>query len=217
MLDRILALEPDTHFARRERGVNLVSIGDRWLLVGDTQRSLTPFRKASASPANWPRPIRTFPTICRDVAMAWDRLGDVRVNDGPVARRHCRPTTSPWTSRATWPSDRPPTATLAAMSGWRSTSSAGSDLQLGRTEQAAKHYDDALAIAWHWPRRTRRTRWRGATWGCATSGSATCTCCRDGTRRLWQPMRKPWSWPRQRCCWQSPTTCEIAPRLVDRL
>ena len=64
MLDQILALEPDTHRAQRERGVNLVSIGDRWLLVGDTRRSWPLSNKDWKSRARWPRPIRRLPSTC---------------------------------------------------------------------------------------------------------------------------------------------------------
>ena len=45
LLDRILALEPDTPLAQRERGVNLISVGDRWMLIGDTARALPRSRR----------------------------------------------------------------------------------------------------------------------------------------------------------------------------
>ena len=43
LIDRILALDPDTPLARRERGVNLISVGDRWMLIGNTQRALAAY------------------------------------------------------------------------------------------------------------------------------------------------------------------------------
>ena len=82
MLDRILAMEPDTPFARRERGVNLVSIGDRWLLVGDTQRAAAAFQEGLAIASELAKSHPEIPEYLRDVTIAWDRLGDVRLAMG---------------------------------------------------------------------------------------------------------------------------------------
>ncbi len=82
LLDRILDLEPDTHFARRERAVNLNSIGDRWLLVGDTHRALVAYQESLDITRELAAAHPDLVPYRRDMALAWDRLGDARVAMG---------------------------------------------------------------------------------------------------------------------------------------
>ena len=83
LLDRILDLDSDTDLARRERAVNLVAIGDRWILLGETQKALTAYdesfevagRPGQGAPESPPVPARPVGGVRSFWARAYLALG----------------------------------------------------------------------------------------------------------------------------------------------
>ncbi|MHB8862954.1 MAG: protein kinase domain-containing protein [Pirellulaceae bacterium] len=146
LLDRILELEPDTHYARRERAVNLVSIGDRWLLLGDTQRALTAFQESLQITRELSEAHPEITPYRRDVALAWDRLGDTHIALGQSpealdAYNRSMGITQELARQA--PEDH-----QARRDMWLALDKLGRiRLQLGRTGEAAQAFAEALAIA----------------------------------------------------------------------
>ncbi len=146
MLDRILDLEPDTHYARRERAVNLTSIGDAWLLVGESQKALEAFENARQITEQL---ADTYPEnhyYLRDLAIAWDRIGDVRMKLGqsPQALEAFEESMNICEELArVSPDER-----LARRDIWQALDKLGRmDLQLGKIEPAEKLFAEALAMA----------------------------------------------------------------------
>lgn len=146
LLDRILALEPDTPVAQRERGVNIISIGDRWMLIGDTQRAATAYEEGLRIARELAAGDPTDTTYQRDVSVAHDRLGDVRVAQGDTsaaldAYRISMDMTRNMAKQA--PQDRARRRDL-----WLGLDKLGGVyLKTGRTDEAQKAYEEALEIA----------------------------------------------------------------------
>jgi len=77
MLDRILELEPDTPKAEREKASNFSSIGDRWLLLGDTKRALEAYEQGLAIALKLARD-QSNAEAQRDLSISYNKLGDAR-------------------------------------------------------------------------------------------------------------------------------------------
>lgn len=146
LIDRILAIEPNTPQAQRERGVNFVSIGDRWMLIGDTDRASTAFAEglkiAKRLASDYPHEI----VYRHDVSIAYDRIGSVQLAKGNVAEalrtfQTSMDMTREMAGRA--PDDRGNRRDL-----WLGLDRLGGVyLRLGRTDDARKAYEEAMAIA----------------------------------------------------------------------
>jgi class 3 adenylate cyclase/tetratricopeptide (TPR) repeat protein/predicted Ser/Thr protein kinase len=145
MLDRILAMEPDTPLARRERAVTLVSIGDRWMLVGDTQRALAAFEEGLSISRQLADAKPQIGEYLRDVTIGWDRLGDVRLalgqtNEALPAYQQSLEICRVLVHKS--PDSR------ARRDLWQALDKLGRvSLKLGSTAEAATYYDEALALA----------------------------------------------------------------------
>ncbi len=146
LLDRIVALEPDALNAHRERAVNLVSIGDRWILVGDTQRALAAFQESLQITRELVKARPDIAMFRRDMAVAWDRLGDVYVTLGQSsealdAYNQSMAITQQFAHQD--PDDREVRRDL-----WFSFDKLGRiRTQLGETQQAVKDFEQALTLA----------------------------------------------------------------------
>ena len=79
ILDRILALEPDTPFARREKGVNYINIGDRWLLLGETEKAAKAFDSALAIAQELADANPNERHYQEDLYIAYERAGKIRL------------------------------------------------------------------------------------------------------------------------------------------
>jgi class 3 adenylate cyclase/tetratricopeptide (TPR) repeat protein len=146
ILDRILALEPDTPLARRERGVNLISTGDLWMLLGDTDKarsaydaSLSIFRGLlDSDPSNG--------VFERDVSISLDRLGNVHAAMGRTAEalefyREAMEVTERLAARR-------PDDPAARRDVWFALDQLGGVyMKLGRTADAHNVYERAMAVA----------------------------------------------------------------------
>lgn len=146
MLDRILDLEPDTHYARRERAVNLTSIGDAWLVVGESQKALEAFENARQITEQLADAYPQNHFYLRDLAIAWDRIGDVRMKLGQshqaLAAFEESMDICQELARVS-PDER-----LARRDIWQALDKLGRmDLQLGKIEPAEKFFAEALAVA----------------------------------------------------------------------
>jgi serine/threonine protein kinase len=146
LLDRILELEPDTFMARRERGVNLLSIGDRWMLVGDTARAREAYDKSLqiARELATAHPLRS--EFRRDVAMAWDRVGDACLAMGQSNAALDAYNQSLAISQ-TLADERSGEASTRRDLALALDKLGRVSVQMGQTDQAAEHYQRALEIA----------------------------------------------------------------------
>ncbi|MBN1419468.1 MAG: protein kinase [Planctomycetes bacterium] len=145
ILDRILALDPDTPAAVREKGVNSVSVGDRWMLLGDTTRALAAYevgiRIAEGLAASEPERIE----YRHDLSVAYDRLGRIRAALG-------RTTEALEAYEKAMALTRDMAANAPETPGVQRDLWFGYDrlgtiyLKLGRTEDARKAYEEGLAI-----------------------------------------------------------------------
>ncbi len=145
LIDQILQYEPDTPLARRERGVNLISIGDRWMLIGDTQNALDRFQSALAISRELVQlqPDRT--EFHRDVSVGLDRIGDAyqaigRTGDALQAYRESLAITTRLL-------EANPSSSEARRDLWQALDKMGMIyLKTDQTDQAEQCYEQALDI-----------------------------------------------------------------------
>jgi len=82
MLDRVLALEPDSPVARREKFSNHVAAGDAWRLLGDTAKAAEAFEAATALASRLAAEAPSDREAVWNHTLALERLGDVRARQG---------------------------------------------------------------------------------------------------------------------------------------
>ena len=82
MLDRVLALEPDTREARREKVSNQVTAGDAWRQLGETAKAAVAFEAAGALAAELVAAQPDDRRALWDRTLTLERLGDVRSIEG---------------------------------------------------------------------------------------------------------------------------------------
>lgn len=146
LIDRILALEPDTPLARRERGANLIAVGDRWMLVGNTPRALAAYESGLRIAQQLLETQPDRPEFQRDVSMAFDRLGDVHIVQGKAADGLAAYQRSWEITEAL--AQREPTSRAARRDVWLALDKLGAAYsKLGRTQEALESYEEALSIA----------------------------------------------------------------------
>ena len=146
LLDRILALEPDTPLARRERGVNLISVGDRWMLIGNTPRAVAAYESGLRIAQQLAESQPEKSTFQRDVSVAYDRLGDVHVAQGKTADGLAAYQRSMDIAREL--AKKTPADRGSRRDVWLGLDKLGAAYsKMGRTQDALQAYEEALAIA----------------------------------------------------------------------
>jgi len=82
MLDRVLALEPDSSVARREKFANHVAAGDAWRQLGDTAKAAEAYESAIALASRLALEAPGERAAVWNHTLALERLGDVRARQG---------------------------------------------------------------------------------------------------------------------------------------
>ncbi len=90
MLERVLALEPDSSVARREKLSNYVVGGDAWRRLGDTAKAAEAFEHAAGLASRLAAEAPGDRKAVWNHTLALERLGDVRAEQGGGKRRSAR-------------------------------------------------------------------------------------------------------------------------------
>ena len=84
LLDKIAELNPDTTEAQKEKEINLLNIGDSWLLLGNTKEAIAAYQEAHEIAKRFAKIDPAKFEFQRDLSNTYEKIGDVQLKLGDI-------------------------------------------------------------------------------------------------------------------------------------
>ena len=84
LLDKIAELNPDTTEAQQEKEINLLNIGDSWLLLGNTKEAVAAYQEAHEIAKRFAKIDPAKFEFQRDLSNTYEKIGDVQLKLGDI-------------------------------------------------------------------------------------------------------------------------------------